>query len=157
MSEYDIIWLASGSGIGLVIASTLYSIGGRAKKIIRRLGGALVLALTVNIISGFKGIWTGQLLLILPLLFAGFSMGYGADFVPMKILRRTLYMLGVCASGAIFIWSFGGNAWWVFIPHIGIGAWSIYLGVRNPIDAAAEEFFISMLLNLGLCMYPFIA
>jgi hypothetical protein len=44
----------------------------------------------------------------------------------------------------------------VFVPHVGVGMWSIWLGVKNPIEASAEEVFICALLNIGLMMYGFV-
>ncbi len=156
MSEYLILYLVFGSLIGVAVAALLYMLGGRAGKWKRRYVGSFVLAGTVNVVSVVMQIWNPWLLLVFPALIGGFSMGYGGDNLGMKILRRTLYAAGVCAAGLVFCLTMGGNAWWVLIPHVGVGAWSIYLGVKNPIYAAAEEGFICVLLNIGLCMYPFI-
>lgn len=156
MNEYTIGWQASISGLGAVIGATLYWIGGRNNKAIRRILGSFILALTVNGICLWREIWSPFFLIVFPLLFAGFSLGYGADGTFHKITKRTSYALACCMSGLVFCFVLGGNTWFVLIPHIGIALWSIYLGVKNPISAAAEEFFICMLLNIGLIMYPFI-
>jgi len=157
LSEYEVTYLVGGVGLGLVIASFLYALGGRHNKLWRRLGSALVLSLTVIIATIFKSLWDIRLLIIFPLLFIGFSVGYGAEHLSFKLLRRTIYALGVSLSGGIFIWILGSKALFILIPHIGVGLWSVYLGVKNPIDAPAEEFFVCLLLNAGLCMYPFLA
>ena len=73
-----------------------------------------------------------------------------------KVIRRSIYAVGVCGAGLIYCLTFNGNAWLIFPLHIGVGIWSVWLGVKNPLHAKAEEFFISMLLNIGLIMYPFI-
>ena len=156
MNEYYIGWVFTGSLLGLVIASTLYWLGGRNDKIIRRLGSALTLALTVNIASLCMGRWNPYLLIIFPLLFGGFSLGYGADLFWQKVIRRTIYALGVTFSGIIFCLTVSPNCFWILIPHIGIGLFSVYMGVKNPIHAVAEEGMICVALNLGLILYPFI-
>lgn len=79
MNEYTIVWTVFGSLIGLAIGSLLYMLGGRSHKIIRRLGGSFVIALTVNTSSAVMGNWDIWLLGIFPLLFLGFSMGYAVD------------------------------------------------------------------------------
>lgn len=155
MSERFIGYLAVGGLLGVVIACALYMEGGRSNKIIRRLGGAFVLALTVNIISVILKNWSPWFLIFLGSLFGGFSMGYGANIGYQKIIRRAIYAICICASGLVFCFVLGGNAWVILPLHVGVGAWSIWLGVKNPVPAAAEEPFICALLNLGLVMYPF--
>lgn len=158
MNEYNILYTAFGSLIGLSLSCLLYGLSGRSGKWKRRFIGSLILATTVNISSAVMGKWNPWLIAIYPLLTAGFSMGYGVNDgnVMMKVIRRALYAIGILASGGMFFIAFGNSALWILIPHIGIGLWSIYLGVKNPISAAAEEVFICALLNLGLCMYSFI-
>ena len=156
MNEYSIGFIFTGSMIGLVIASMLYWIGGRAVKIIRRMGSALTLGLTVNIASFLMKVWNPWLLGIFILLLCGFAMGYGANTTIQKLIRRSLYAIAVCTSGLVFCLTLGGNAWLILPLHIGVGIWSIWLGLKNPLYAPAEEGFICVLLNLGLCAYPFI-
>ncbi len=157
MNEYTILYTAFGTLIGLALASLLYSLGGRSGKWKRRFIASFILAITVNIASLVMGRFSFWLFLAFPALIAGFSMGYGADTLMGKILRRSIYAVSVIASGLIFCFVFGGNAWWVLPVHIGVGLFSIYLGVRNPVYAAAEEVFVCALLNIGLCIYPFIS
>jgi len=78
------------------------------------------------------------------------------SIVLKKIFRRTLYALTVCSSGLLFCLSVGGNTWLLLPLHLGVGAWSIWLGIRNPIHAAAEEGLVCVLLCLGLISYPFV-
>jgi hypothetical protein len=156
MSEYTILYVAFGSMIGLSLACLLYALGGRSGKWKRRFMASFILATTVNIASLIMQRWSFWLLGIYPLLIAGFSLGYGANSMIGKVIRRSIYALGVCACGGLFWSIFGYKMLWVAIPHIGVGLFSIYLGVRNPIYAAAEEVFVCALLNIGLCMYPFI-
>lgn len=156
MDEYMTIYQACGGLLAAVFACLLYGLGGRSGKWKRRFIGSFVLACAVNIISALRGLWSPWLLLAYPALTGGFSMGYGGDDFGAKLIRRGIYALTVCSSGLIFCLVFGGNAWWILIPHVGIGLWSIFLGVKNPIYAAAEEVFICMILNIGLLMYPFL-
>jgi len=158
MNEYNIMYTGIGALIGLVISAWLYAEGGRQDKWKRRFLASAVLATTVNICSLIMGKWTYELLGIFPLLIVGFSLGYGVndDNVVWKITRRTLYALGNIVSGLLFIFFVSQSGWLVFVPHVGIALWSVWLAVKNPIHAAAEELFVCVLLNLGLCMYPFI-
>ena len=47
------------------------------------------------------------------------------------------------------------DAWAVFPIEIVIASVSIYLGVRNPIKAAPEEFFVATCLWMPKLMYLF--
>lgn len=156
MSEYYIGFQAIGGLVGVVVACVLYMIGGRSNKIIRRIGSAFILAVTVNVLCAVRGIWSPYQLIVFPALFGGFSMGYGADSTGMKIIRRLLYAVAICTSGVILALTIGGNAWMILPLHIGVGLWTVWLGVKNPIQAAAEEVFVCALLNIGLVMYPFV-
>ena len=144
------------SGLVIVLASFFYSWGGRSGKWKRRFVGSFILACGVNVLLFWREMWSPWALATYPILAAGFSLGYGADMLIEKIIKRIIYASAVCFSGFVLAFVLGGNAWGVLIPHVGIAAWSVYLGTRNPIEAAAEEFFICMVLNLGLMMYPFI-
>lgn len=156
MNEYDIGHLAVGGLFGVSLACLLYMYGGRKYKIIRRLGSAVVLTTTVCLLTLAMGKFNWWLLGILPLLFGGFSMGYGGDSIYIKLTRRFLYTVGVLSSGLLICIVLGGNAWFVLPAHVLMGILSIYLGIKNPIHAASEEVFICAMLNLGLVMYPFI-
>ena len=156
MSEYTIGWLSSLSGLGLLLSSTLYWLGGRRDKYLRRFLGSFVLAATVNLISLFMGHWTPWLIAIWPLITIGYHMGYGGDELMVKIKRRFIYASMVVVCGVLYCAFVSTSCVWVFIPHFLIAMFSVYLGIKNPIYAAAEEFFVSMMLNLGLIMYPFV-
>ena len=150
------LYVFTASLIGLVIASFLYMLGGRNDKIIRRIGSSLTLALTVNIASLCMGKWNPYLLIIFPLLFGGFSLGYGANTFWHKVIRRLFYALAITFSGLIFCFTVSPHCFWILPIHIGVGLTSIYLGIKNPIHAVAEEGIICVVLNLGLIMYPFV-
>ncbi len=155
MSETMIGYLAFGTLIGLAVGCLFYMLGGREGKWKRRFVGSLVIAGTSISASILMGKFSWYLLLAYPVLIAGMSLGYGGDTLITKFTRRLLFALGVCSAGLVYAFTFGGNAWLILVPHIGIGLWSIWLGIKNPIEAAAEEIFICAFLCLGLMMYPF--
>ena len=156
MSEIGIGTLASASIVGLALGCFLYMLGGRSGKWKRRFVGSLVIATTVNACSYFMGNWSWHLILVYPALCIGFSLGYGADTLPLKILRRSIFALGVVGAGLVFCFTLGGKAWLVFTPHLGVALWTVFIGIKNTIHAAAEETFICLLLNAGLLIYPFV-
>lgn len=156
-NEYFIGYTAVASLIGLAAGCLFYMLGGRDGKWLRRFIGSLIIAITVWGASIVMGTFNWWLLLIYPALSVGFSFGYGADLVWTKIIKRTIFALAVLSAGLVCACSMGGNAWLVFPCHLGIGLWSVYLGVTNPVQAAAEEVFVCASLNLMLMAYPFIS
>lgn len=157
MNEYVIGYTAVGALVGMALACLFYMLGGRSGKWKRRFVGSLILATTLCICAYIMHKFSWWLALTYPTLAIGFSFGYGANDTTMhKIERRLIYALAVTLSGVVCSIVMQGNAWMVLVPHVGIGLWSIWLGVKNPIQAASEEVFVCALLNLGLMMYPFI-
>ncbi len=156
MTETNIGYLAIGALIGLTAGSLCYMLGGRKDKWRRRILGSAIISSTVIIGCIVFGLFNWLQLFIYLALFAGFSLGYGGTSGPEKILRRTIYCLGVCASGALMAWTLGGGAWWLFILHLWIAAGSIFFAIKNPVHAAAEEVLVCVLLNVVLVFYPFI-
>ena len=155
MNEYLIGFTAVGALFGLTFGCLFYMLGGRSRKWLRRWIASLVIAATVNVASVIMGIWSWWLLGIYPLLIISFSFGYGADGFWTKFARRLIYCFANITSGLIFCFRYGGNMWWIFIPHIGVAMWSVWFGIKNPDHAPAEETFICALLNLMLVAYPF--
>ena len=156
MNEEIIIWQFAVAVFGLAIGSVLYSLGGYRGKWKRRFVGSFILSATFNGVCAWRELWSPWLLLTFPLLIGTFCLPYGADTLFPKLIKRLCVVLACVTTGLGFCILNGGNAWWVFVPHVGIGLWSIYLGVKNPIQARAEEGFICLLLCMGLMMYPFI-
>jgi len=156
MSEMVTVYQSSVAMLCLTLACFFYAWGGRSGKWKRRFVGSFVLACGLNLLFAWRGIWSPWFLATYPLLAIGFSIGYGADSLDKKLIRRLIYAFGILSSGLLVAWVLGGNAWFVLIPHVGVGLWSIWLGIKNPIEAAAEETFICALLNICLLMYPFI-
>lgn len=156
MSEMMIGTLASLSIFHLAVGCFLYMWGGRNRKWIRRFVGSLVIAGTVNMMAHYLGIWQIWHLLVWPILALGFSLGYGGDNLREKLVRRTIFTVGVVSAGLPFVLTLGGLAWTIWVLHVGVGAFSIWLGTRNPLHAAAEETFVCLVLNTGLLLYPFL-
>lgn len=156
MSEYTIGYTAVGALFGMSLACLLYMLGGRNGKWKRRFIGSLILSTTVCLCAHIMHRFSWWLTLTYPALAIGFSFGYGGDTTLKKIYKRLIYALAVMSSGVVCAVVMQGNAWMVLVPHIGIGLWSIWLGVKNPLFAASEEVFVCASLSLGLVMYPFI-
>ena len=155
-AEYLTVWQSFAAGAGLVTGSLFYSLGGRSNKWLRRFIGSAVLAGTVCGIAAWRGIFNPFMLLTFPALILGFSLGYGGNTISVKLRKRALCCLAVCMAGLVMAICIGGNAWMVFPFHFGVAIFSVYLGLINPIAAAAEEFFICLILNTGLMAYAFV-
>jgi len=156
MTEFNIGLLASLSIIALAIMCFLYMWGGRSGKWKRRFIAAFIGALTVNLLSLAMELWSPWLLTVFPALSIGFHLGYGSDVFLTKVFKRSICALAICSAGLVCCFIFGGHAWMILPLHIGVGIWSVWLGVKNPVHAAAEETFVCLLLNAGLMMYPFV-
>lgn len=156
MDEGIIIWQFALAVMGLAVGSVLYSMGGYRGKWKRRFVGSFIISATFNAVCAWRGVWSPWLTLTFPLLIGTFCLPYGADTLFPKLVKRATVVAAALTTGALFCFLNGSNSWLVFGPHAGIGVWSIYLGVVNPVQARAEEGFICLLLCMGLMMYPFI-
>lgn len=156
MDEQIVIWQFSVAMVILTIGCTLYSLGGYSGKWKRRFIGSFILSGGFNALCAWRGIWSPWLLTSFPILIGSFCLPYGADTLFPKLVKRASVVAAVLVSGLAFCLINGGNAWWVMVPHAGVGVWSIYLGVKNPIQSRAEEGFVCLFLCAGLMMYPFI-
>lgn len=156
MSEYTLIYLILGGSVGLVISCFLYSLGGRSGKWKRRFIASAILTATINILSVLLNKWNPWMLAVYPILVTGFSLGYGGtDNLAVKIFKRSYCALVICMAGLLLAFLIGGNAWWVFVAHIITAGISVFLGTKNFLPAAVEEFAICLVLNLFLITYPF--
>lgn len=155
MDESIVIWQFAVAVMGLAIGSIAYSIGGYKGKWKRRFVGSFIISSTFVGVCAWRELWSPWLLLSYPMLIGTFCLPYGADTLFPKIIKRSTLVLASLAIGIGFCVLHGGNSWWVLIPHGGIAMWSVYLGVKNPIHARAEEGFICLLLCMAILMYPF--
>lgn len=157
MNEYTLIWEITGGALGLVIASMLYSLGGRSGKWKRRFIASAILTAVVNVISALHSIWTPWMLCLYPILTIGFSLGYGGtDDLALKIFKRSYCASFIVLAGVLMAYLLGGNAWWVLIAHAGVAGFSVFLGTKNMLPAAVEEFMVCFVLNAFLITYPFV-
>ena len=159
MTEFGIGTLASISLVGLALACFFYQWGGRDAspgKWLRRFVGSFILASTNVLTSILMGVFSWWFLLSYPLLVAGFSLGYGGDSTPEKVLRRSIYALGVCSAGLVYCFVLGGRAWLLLSLQVAVGLGSVWLGIKSILHASAEEVFICLLLNGIFMAYPFI-
>jgi len=155
MNEYLIGYVAVGSIFGLGFMALFYMLGGRKNKWLRRFIAPLFQEVSSNICFWIMGIWNAWLLVVYVLVALGLSFGYGGDTWGKKVIRRTIYCIANLTVGILFVILYGPTMLWIFIPNVGVAAWSIYLGIRNPIYAAAEEVFVCVLLYLMTNAYPF--
>jgi hypothetical protein len=154
LNEYQILWTAVGSLVGLVVAAALYSLGGRSGKWRRRYVASAVLTGTIIASSLLMTTFTWWSLLCYPLLVLTFSLGYGAESLVVKVLKRSLVAVcGIIATLPLII----PGLHLVLLPlQLILIPVYVWLGVRNPVPAASEEVFICIVLNLGLVMLPFV-
>ena len=155
MNEYNTLFQWGVSMLGLTISSFLYAWGGISGKWRRRFVGSFILACTINGVCAWRGVWSPYFLIVYPLTIGAWVLPYGSDRFFTKVLLRTSFALAACMSGLIFCIIMGGNAWWLLIPHVGVALWSVYLGVKNPIESTAEQGVICVLLSIILICYPF--
>jgi len=155
MSEYAIGYAAVGSIFCLAFMCLFYMLGGRTGKWRRRFIAPLFQEISTNACAWMMRIWNPWLLVTYILVAIGLSFGYGGDTTGSKVFRRSVFCIMNLLAGVLFIAVYGPKMLWIFIPNIGVAAWSIYLGVKNPLFAAAEEVFICALLYLMTQAYPF--
>jgi hypothetical protein len=155
MNETWIGTIAAIEAAILIIGCWFYMLGGRSGKWRRRFIGSLICSTAVWVGLLLMGLFKWGALGLYPLLAICFSLGYGADTFGTKIVKRSVVVATLCLSGVLMASILGGSAWQVLPLQVFIGMGSIYLGVKNPIQAAAEEFFVCLLLTECLVMYPF--
>lgn len=152
-------WIGTIALIGLIIIAIgcwFYMWGGRSDKWKRRFIGSLICSSAIWIESLLLGVFNFWQLLVYPFTILYFSLGYGSSILITKIIKRSIVVLFSLVVGFIMCLTIGDKAWLILPLQTIIGAGSIWLGVKNPIAAASEEFFVCLLLNICNIMYPFI-
>lgn len=137
------------------VGNWLYMVGGRSNKWIRRFIGALLCSSAVCLEALCLHNFSLWMLIDYPLTVISFHLGYGSERLRTKIAKRSLVVAMSLASGILFCFIIGGKSWQILPLHFLIASGSVYLGVVNPIQAAAEEFFVCALLRICSIMYPF--
>ena len=128
--------------VTVVIFATLYGFGGISGKWKRRVLGSLLYTISVLGFSLWLGSFSFLYLLIFPVLFGALSIGYGADKLSEKLIKRSRYGL-ICAIASLPIFIIQGS-WSLLILHILIVVTtSVVAGVWNQTSSArAEETLI---------------
>lgn len=150
-------WLGTIPVFGMLLivsGAWLYMLGGRSGKWKRRFCGSLVVSSGVWITSYLVGNFSWWTLGIYPLCIGSFVLGYGSDTLGGKLRKRGTVVLASLMSGALLAVAF--NAWLVFPIEVAMASLSIYLGIKNPIKAAPEEFFICTVLWVPKLMYCYV-
>lgn len=159
------IWLVCGGGLAAFIANCLYAIGGTDMtgkggwKWLRRFVASFILALAANLIAAFVQVWHWQYILFMPILSIGFSLGYGADTVAGRVLKRSICAVAIVSCCVVGAWvhEFSGLSLIVAGLSVLIGAGSVVLGVLNPFNnAPAEQFLVCQILTLFVPFWAFV-
>src|SRR3989304_1359942 len=140
MSE---IWLGTIPLIGLIIVAIgcwFYMLGGRSNKWKRRFVGSLICSTAIWVESLLLGTFNYLHLLVYPILAITFSLGYGSSILLVKILKRSIVVMGSLVVGILMCLTIGNEAWLILPLQIIVAIGSIWLGIKNPIQAAPEEF-----------------
>jgi len=151
-------WLGTIAFIGLLItavAAWFYMLGGRSGKWRRRFIGSLIGATAIWVLALLLGVFNFLLLLIYPFYIGLYVLGYGSDIPIIKVVKRSIIVVASLATALLFCFLYGGNCWLVLPLSAFIGAGSVWLGVKNPIQAPVEEFFVCLLLTEINLLYPF--
>lgn len=158
MSETMIGLIPAVGSLIMIIGCVFYMLGGRSKKWQRRFIGSMICATAVWLEAYILGVFQWIMLWIYPLTILRFSLGYSPDASQWtRIVKRSIIAVSVAANGLIFCFALGGTAWVILPLQVFIALGSVWLGVKNPIPAAAEEFFVCLFLEEGDLMYPFTA
>lgn len=154
MSEWTIGWLATAKLLLIVAFATLYWVGGRRRKWIRRIaGGLLISAGTIGFAFAF-GTFSSWHLLAIVAYPAALSLGYGGSTTPAKLRRRLLYGVAVGACAFLFALPLGFKATLAAAFQLGLAIQaSVALGLLNPFEAAEEEAVIA---TASVLLVPFI-
>jgi len=151
MNEYALIgWSVLNIAVVAVVA-TLYALGGRANKWIRRFAAPAVLVGYCAWLAAQTGApyWWAAFLSF-PLYVAAYSVGYGESSKLAGILRSKLLVRTVTASAYVFasagiIFAFSAFRIPTFVFCGGMVVLAVYLTRTNPFPAAMEEYLVAIL------------
>jgi hypothetical protein len=156
------IWLIALGGFGAYLGNVCYMAGGTSGFGLwwRRFLGSFILASSANIVAIILHAWVWQYLLFWPILIAGMSLGYGSSQFWIKVLKRTIFALGVVMTCVIGAWiaHWSSSALLVLGLSIATGLTSVLLGVFNPFkNAPLEQFIICQVLTLYVPWWSFVS
>ncbi len=154
MSEWSVGWLATAKLLLVVAFATLYWIGGRKNKWVRRFAGGLIISggtVGFAIVAGTFSPWYLIALAAYP---GALSLGYGGSRTAVKLRRRLIFGAAVGACAFLFAWPLGGKALLAAALQLAVAVQaSVVLGLLNPFEAAEEEAAIAA---LSVALVPFI-
>ena len=137
MNEYylGVIW--SLKILSVLVASTVYWIGGRPNgRLYKRILAPL--ALIIGVILTNLDHWNNWYLLAIPLYINWPHIGYGGKKLWFKIFRRTIWSLLYCSAALVF--TIHSGAWLIFGVQVAISLiCSVAFGVFNPFKSAPAE------------------
>ena len=154
MNEWTIGWLATARMLFIGAFATLYWIGGRRNKWIRRIAGGLLISGGTIGFAVALGTFNPWHLLAIAAYPGALTLGYGGSTTPVKLRRRLMFgtAVGVCAF--IFAVPIGMKATWAALFQLALAIQSsVVLGLLNPFEAAEEEAVIA---SLSVLLVPFI-
>jgi len=162
MSEINISYLGGGVMFLLALATTLYSIGGRANgRIFRRLLSPLTLSLTFSAVSLFLRVWQPLLLIVCGIFFVEMTLGYGVGkegtfsaIIP-KWVKRILISLLVLCAGLLCVFCFGKGVYLLLIQGL-VALTTVVFAFRSPLPASIEEILVCFLNNGIILFFPFV-
>jgi len=154
VQEITFMWVGVLRILNLLVASILYSLGGRSgiSKGVRRFGASAVIVGGVCLFSFLNGSFHWWYLSVYPLLVGAYSLGYGGQTFLEKFKRRSISALAItCAPLPIVITTGKWEAW---VTQVIIGWVSmVILGIKSRIRAAEEELIICMLTSFMVLFY----
>ena len=155
------IWLIGILGGMAFVANFLYAVGGTEGfgKYWRRFIGATILGLSPSLGAVLTGVFDWRYLSVIPCLIVGFSLPYGSETTISKIIKRTVFALGVCSACFVGLWitGFSVSGWIVFGLSVTTALTSVALGVLNPFNnAPLVQFLICQVLTLYVPFWPFV-
>ncbi|MEI8350101.1 MAG: hypothetical protein WCI77_08095 [Candidatus Omnitrophota bacterium] len=132
------------------VFALLYSFGGIEFKWIRRFLAPVWLTLGM---FTFSGNW--KVIFYLPLQIAALHLGYGAEIVWQKVLKRLLYAFANAQASIVLIFSSDKRFIFSFLLHniLCISA-IVILGVFNPLNARGEELAIGFIIGFMPMFMP---
>ena len=129
--------------IPVILFAICYAWGGIKHKWIRRFIGPMIFAICSYIINKDKKVFYQT-----PLLIVVLCIGYGANQLFLKILKR--FTVGFLAGLTSIVY----KRWKLFVANIVLCIFaSIYLGVINPFNSARAEELIIGLFYVLLSVY----
>lgn len=131
----------------VVLCAGLYAFGGMEATWIRRY-------LMPVVFTAFCLAWnkSSKHIFILPLLILTLCLGYGADVLWLKILKRSIYGLANAVSFGMFMLL--KQQWITYVYHIFLVVSAcVVFGVWNPLTARAEETLLGLCIVLLPLMY----